>query len=257
VTTLNLDSLRGRTALITGAAGGIGRSTALAFARAGAKVVVSDIDIAGGEALAQAIARDGGAATFVRTDVTSDAHVAAMVAHAVAAYGRIDCAVNNAGIEEEHRRLADTDEAMFDRMSAINVKGVWLCLRHELRQMLAQGGGAIVNMASVAGLVGAPLHAIYAGTKHAVVGMTRSAAAEYGKHGVRVNAVCPGVIRTAMLERAIARGKAGEDSVRALHPIGRVGEPDEVAAAVLWLCSDASSFVTGHALAVDGGMTAI
>ncbi len=254
---MSLDGLRGRTALITGAASGIGRETALAFGRAGARVVVSDIDTARGEEAVQAIARDGGDALFVRADDTRDDAVPALVAQAVAHYGRIDCAFNNAGIEEEHRRLADSDEAMFDRMAAINVKGVWSCLRHELRKMRAQGAGAIVNMASVAGLVGAPLHAIYAGNKHAVIGMTRSAAAEYGKFGVRVNAVCPGVIRTAMLERAIARGKASEDSVRALHPIGRVGEPHEVASAVLWLCSDASSFVTGHALAVDGGMTAV
>jgi NAD(P)-dependent dehydrogenase (short-subunit alcohol dehydrogenase family) len=175
----------------------------------------------------------------------------------VSRYGRLDCAFNNAGVEEEHQRLAESDEALYDRMMAINVKGVWLCMKHEIAQMLRQGGGTIVNTASVAGLVGAPKHAIYAASKHAVVGLTKSAAIEYGKKGIRVNSVCPGVIRTAMLERALEREPGWEEALVRMHPIGRLGEVDDVVAAVLWLCSDASGFVTGHQLAVDGAMTVI
>jgi NAD(P)-dependent dehydrogenase (short-subunit alcohol dehydrogenase family) len=201
--------------------------------------------------------RAGGEALFVRTDVARADDVAAMVAQAVAHFGGVHCAFNNAGIEEEHHRLADSDEALYDRMKAVNVKGVWLCMQHEIRQMLLQGGGAIVNTASVAGLVGAPKHAIYAASKHAVVGLTKSAAIEYGRKGIRVNSVCPGVIRTAMLERALEREAAWEETLVRMHPIGRLGDVDDVVNAVLWLCSDASAFVTGHQLAVDGGMTVI
>ncbi len=246
-----------RVALVTGAASGIGRGTALAFARDGYRVLLADLDQAGGESLAQQIIDAGGEALFVATDVRERDQVEAMVQHAVTAWGRLDCAFNNAGIEEEHQRLADSGDAQFDRMMAVNVRGVWLCMQAQIRQMQIQGAGAIVNTASVAGLVGAPLHAIYAGSKHAVIGLTRSAAAEYGRQGIRVNAVCPGVIRTPMLERALERGAADAKALQRLHPIGRVGEVHEVAEAVLWLCSDRSSFVTGHALAVDGGMTAI
>lgn len=244
-------------ALITGGAAGIGRATALAFAAAGARVVIADIDADGGEQLAQQIVRADGQARFVRCDVAREADNAAAVAAAVAAFGRLDCAFNNAGIEEENAKLADGEEALFDRMLAINVKGVWLGMKHQLKQMLAQGRGAIVNTASVAGLVGAPTHSIYAATKHAVLGLTKSAAAEYGKRGIRINAVCPGVIRTAMLERALVRDPTREDSLRRLHPIGRLGTAEEVASAVLWLCSEGAGFVTGHALTVDGGMTAV
>ena len=247
----------GRTALVTGAASGIGRGAALAFARAGAQVVLADIDVANGEALARDIEAGGGSALFVRTDVADAQQVDAMVAAAVARFGRIDCAFNNAGIEEEHLKLAESDEALYDRMMAINVKGVWLCMRRLIAQMLVQGGGAIVNTASVAGLVGAPRHAIYAASKHAVVGLTKSAAAEYGKKGIRINSVCPGVIRTPMLERALARDPNWESSLVALHPIGRLGEVADVAAAVLYLCSDAAAFLCGHQLVVDGGMTVV
>ncbi|HMB55634.1 MAG TPA: SDR family oxidoreductase [Arenimonas sp.] len=247
----------GKTVLITGAASGIGRGVAMAFAQEGANVVVADIAVAAGEETAKDILRAGGQAIFVRTDVAVAADVKAAVDAAVATYGALDCAFNNAGIEEEHQRLADSDEAMFDRMMAINVKGVWLCMKHEIAQMLKQGGGSIVNTASVAGLIGAPKHAIYAASKHAVVGLTKSAAAEYGKKGIRVNSVCPGVIRTPMLERALEREAGWEESLVRMHPIGRLGEVDDVASAVLWLCSDASSFVTGHQLAVDGAMTVV
>ena len=244
--------------LVTGAAGGIGSATAHAFGREGARVVVSDVMVSQGEETAHAIVSAGGQAIFLRADVAHTGDVVALIEQTVAHWGRLDCAFNNAGIEEENAKLADSDEALFDRMMAINVKGVWLCMKHELLQMRSQGGAAvIVNTASVAGLGGAPRHAIYAASKHAVLGLTRSAAAEYGKSGIRINAVCPGVIRTAMFERAVARDASTEQHLRALHPIGRIGEVDEVAAAVLWLSSSAASFVTGHALAVDGGMTAI
>jgi NAD(P)-dependent dehydrogenase (short-subunit alcohol dehydrogenase family) len=247
----------GQTALVTGAASGIGRAAALAFSAAGARVALLDIDSAGGTAVAEEIHRSGGEAIFLRCDVTSTEGVAKAHQDSIERFGAIDWAFNNAGVEEEQARLAEASEALFDRTMAINVKGVWLCMRAQLAHMAARGSGGIVNTASVAGLVGAPMHAVYAASKHAVIGLTRSAAAEYGKRGVRVNAVCPGVIRTPMLERAIEREPRVGDSVRKLHPIGRIGEAEEVAKAVLWLCSGAASFVTGHALTVDGGMTAV
>jgi NAD(P)-dependent dehydrogenase (short-subunit alcohol dehydrogenase family) len=247
----------GRTALVTGGASGIGRGVALAFAQAGANVVIADIDVEGGEALVRQIRQGGSRALFVRTDVAWNEDVEALLKAIVDTFGRLDCAFNNAGVELEHQRLAESEEELFDRMIAINVKGVWLCMKHEIRQMLEQGGGTIVNAASVAGLVGAPKHSIYAASKHAVVGLTKSAAAEYGRKGIRINDVCPGVIRTAMLDRALEREAGSEEAMVRLHPIGRLGEVDDVAAAVLWLCSDASAFVTGHSLAVDGAMTAV
>jgi NAD(P)-dependent dehydrogenase (short-subunit alcohol dehydrogenase family) len=250
-------SYAGKAVLVTGGAGGIGRAAALAFARAGARVAVSDVNAAGGEETIGLITQAGGEAIFVKADVSREAEVEALVAKTVAAFGRLDCAFNNAGIEEESKPLADCDEALFDRIMAVNVKGAWLCMKHEIRQMLKQGGGAIVNTASVAGLVGAPLQPVYAASKHAVVGMTRTAAAEYGKAGIRINSVCPGVIRTPMLERALEREPRREKNIVKVHPIGRIGEADEIAGAVLWLGSEAASFVTGHQLAVDGGLTAI
>lgn len=243
--------------LVTGGASGIGRAAALAFAQQGARVAVSDVDAAGGEKTAADIVQAGGEAIFVRADVSKSAEVEALIAKVVETYGRLDCAFNNAGIEIEHLPLADADEATFDRLMNVNVKGVWLCMKHEIRQMLKQGGGAIVNTASVAGLVGAPLQPIYAASKHAVVGLTKTAAAEYGRFGIRVNTVCPGIIRTPMLDRALEREPRREKGIVKVHPIGRLGEAQEIANAALWLCSDSASFVTGHQLAVDGGLTAI
>jgi NAD(P)-dependent dehydrogenase (short-subunit alcohol dehydrogenase family) len=246
----------GRTALITGAAGGIGSATALAFAAAGARVVLADIAESGAQ-LAQSIVDQGGKAWFVRTDVTRIEQIDSLVAQALSYGGSLDFAFNNAGIEEENARLGDSDEALFDRMMAINVKGVWACMRAELQVMKAQGHGVIINTASVAGLVGAPKHALYGASKHAVIGLTKSAAAEYGKAGIRINAVCPGVIRTAMYQRMIDQGLADEQGIRRLHPIGRIGEVEEIAGAVLWMCSEQAAFMTGHSMTIDGGMTAI
>jgi NAD(P)-dependent dehydrogenase (short-subunit alcohol dehydrogenase family) len=250
-------SFEGKSVLVTGGGGGIGRATALAFARAGARVAVSDRVPAPGLETVRLIEAGGGQALFVEADVTRAADVEAMVAKVVSAWGRLDCAFNNAGIEEEHLRITDCDEATFDRTMAVNVKGVWLCLKYQLAQMLKQGGGAIVNTASVAGLVGAPKMAAYSASKHAVLGLTKSAALECGRKGIRVNAVCPGVIQTAMFERALQADPKVGPAVAQMHPVGRIGQPEEVAAVVLWLCSDAASFVTGHAHTVDGGMTAV
>jgi NAD(P)-dependent dehydrogenase (short-subunit alcohol dehydrogenase family) len=243
--------------LVTGGGGGIGRASALAFARAGARVAVVDLAADAGRETVEQIQGLGAQALFIQANVAQSADVEAMVATVVQTWGRLDCAFNNAGIEEEHMRLADCREETFDRIMAVNVKGVWLCLKHELAQMMKQGGGTIVNTASVAGLVGAPKMAAYSASKHAVLGLTKSAALEYGRSNIRVNAVCPGVIRTAMFDRAVQADPKVGPAVAKLHPVGRIGEAEEVAAVVLWLCSDAASFVTGHAHTVDGGMTAV
>lgn len=249
--------LSGQVALVTGAAAGIGRATAQAFAREGVKVVVSDVDAQGGEATVELIRAAGGEATFIRCDVTRDAEVQALVAGTVAAYGRLDYAFNNAGIEIEQGKLADGQESEFDAIMGVNVKGVWLCMKHQIPVMLAQGGGAIVNTASVAGLGAAPKMSIYAASKHAVIGLTKSAAIEYAKKKVRINAVCPAVIDTDMFRRAYEADPKKAEFAAAMHPVGRVGKVEEIAAAVLYLCSDNAGFTTGIALPVDGGATAI
>jgi NAD(P)-dependent dehydrogenase (short-subunit alcohol dehydrogenase family) len=250
-------SLSGQVALVTGGAAGIGRATALAFAREGLKVVVSDIDVAGGEGTVEQIRAAGGEARFIRCDVSRDAEVRALIEGTRAAYGRLDYAFNNAGIEIEKGKLADGSEAEFDAIIGVNVKGVWLCMKHEIPVMLAQGGGAIVNTASIAGLGGAPKMSIYAASKHAVIGLTRSAAVEYAKKKVRINAVCPAVIDTDMFRRALESDPRKAEVAAAVHPVGRVGTVEEIASAVLYLCGDASGFTTGIALPVDGGATAI
>ncbi|VTS62772.1 D(-)-3-hydroxybutyrate dehydrogenase [Streptococcus dysgalactiae subsp. equisimilis] len=244
--------LSGQVALVTGGAAGIGRATALAFADAGIKVVVADLDSVGGEATVATIRQAGGEAAFIRCDVTRDAEVKALVEGCVAAYGRLDYAFNNAGIEIEQGRLADGSEAEFDAIMGVNVKGVWLCMKHQIPLMLAQGGGAIVNTASVAGLGAAPKMSIYAASKHAVIGLTKSAAIEYAKKGIRINAVCPAVIDTDMFRRAYEADPRKAEFAAAMHPLGRVGRVEEIAAAVLYLCSDNAGFTTGIALPVDG-----
>lgn len=250
-------SFSGKVALVTGGAAGIGRATAQAFAAEGLQVIVSDVDAAGGEGTVQAIRDAGGEASFVRCDVTRDDDVQALMAAVLSTYGRLDYAFNNAGIEIEKGKLADGSEAEFDAIMGVNVKGVWLCMKHQLPIMLAQGGGAIVNTASVAGLGAAPKMSIYAASKHAVIGLTKSAAVEYGKKKIRVNAVCPAVIDTDMYRRAYEADPKKAEFVAAMHPVGRIGKVEEIAAAVLYLCCDAAGFTTGHALAVDGGSTAI
>ena len=248
--------LEGKVALVTGAGAGIGRASALAFAGAGARVMVSDVVVDGGEETVGQIQAAGGEATFVRADVSQRTDVEALVRQTLETYGRLDCAHNNAGIEGELAATADCAEANWDRTITINLKGVWLCMRSEIPQMLQQGGGAIVNTSSVAGLVGFPNLPAYVATKHGVVGLTRTAALEYAEQGIRVNAVCPGVIQTAMIDRIVGGDAEAEAQFTALEPVGRMGSPAEVAQAVVWLCSDAASFVTGVAMPVDGGFVA-
>lgn len=243
----------GKVTLVTGASSGIGRATALAFAREGAKVVVSDVAVEGGQETVRLIRNAGGEAIFLKADVSRTAEVEALVQQTVATYGRLDCAHNNAGIEGRVGRVADDDDDNWDRVIAINLTGVRLCMKYEIRQMLTQGGGAIVNTASGAGLVGIRGSSAYVASKHGVIGLIKTAALEYAKSGIRVNAVCPGVIQTPMVERITQASPRATAAMAAMHPMGRTGKPEEIAEAVLWLCSDAASFVTGHSLSVDGG----
>ncbi len=247
----------GKVALVTGAGGGIGRACALALAQAGASVMLADISPVEGQESLRQLQAISPLARFVACDVGDSAQVTQMLAQTIQHFGQLDFAFNNAGIEEENQPLANGEEALFERIMRVNVKGTWLCMKAEIEAMLASGGGSIVNTASVAGIVGAPMQAVYAASKHAVVGLTKSAAAEYGRAGIRINTVCPGVTRTAMMERALAREPKREKWLKTAHPIGRIAEAEEVAAAVLWLFSDSSSFVTAHQLMVDGGLVAI
>ena len=249
-------SLENKVALVTGAASGIGRASSLILAREGAKMVVSDIDASGAEETLSLIKERGGDGVFVHADVSKSNDVQELISRAVSTYGRLDCAYNNAGIEGYMSgRLHEYPEEAWDRLVDINIKGVWLCLKYEIPQMLEQGGGAIVNTASVAGLVGARRLSAYIASKHAVVGLTKAAALEYAQDGIRVNAVCPGIIDTPMMDRLIA-GRETDEDMHTRQPIGRMGTPAEVAETVAWLCSDAASLVTGIAMAVDGGLTA-
>jgi NAD(P)-dependent dehydrogenase (short-subunit alcohol dehydrogenase family) len=246
----------GRVALVTGAGSGIGRASALAFARAGACVVAADVETAGGEETVRLIVADGGEARFVRADVSRAAEVEVLVRQTIASFGRLDLAHNNAGIESERAATHACTEDNWDRTLAINLKGIWLCMKHEIPELLRQGGGAIVNTASVAGLVGMAELPAYVASKHGIVGLTKTAALEYARQGIRVNAVCPGVIRTPMVERFAAANAQAQAELSAAEPIGRLGEPEEVARAVVWLCSTAASFITGSCLPVDGGWVA-
>ena len=251
-----MGQLDGKVALITGAGSGIGRASALAFAREGAKVAVADIVVEGGEETVRMVKEAGGEAFFIKVDVANAAEVEAMVNAVVDTYGRIDCAYNNAGIEG---RLASTDEYpedVFDKVIDINLTGVWLCMKYELPHMLKQGSGAIVNTASGAGLIGVAGMSAYVASKHGVVGLTKTAALEYAKSGIRVNSVCPGLIQTPMVERITADQPQLGEALVAAEPVGRTGKPEEIAESVVWLSSDAASFVTGHAMSVDGGFVA-
>lgn len=249
-------TLEGKVALVTGGSSGIGRAAALAFARAGAKVVIGNRRLAEGEETVRLVWDAGGEATLVKTDVTRAAEVEALVSKTVDAYGRLDCAFNNSGTTGVMARTAECTEENWDHVLTLNLKGVWLCMKYELLQMLKQGGGAIVNNASVAGMVGLRGGPAYSASKGGVIQLTRTAALEYAKKGIRVNAVCPGYVLTDMTEGHLKTNPEFEAQIKKYQPLGRLGTAEEVAEAVVWLCSDAASFVTGHPLVIDGGSVA-
>lgn len=248
--------LSGKVALITGAASGIGHVAASVFVRHGAKVVLADINKDAGEATARRIREEGGEAHFFRTDVTSGSEVDALMREIIARHNRLDCAFNNAGIDGPIGLTADYGEDDWDKVVEVNLKGVWLCMKRQIPQMLAQGGGAIVNMASVLGAVGVSMMPAYSAAKHGVLGVTRVAALEYAAKGLRINGLCPGIIRTPLIADLIEQGMLSEADMVSLMPIGRLGRPEEIAEAAAWMCSDRASFLVGHAMFVDGGYTA-
>jgi len=246
--------LEEKVVIVTGGGSGIGRATSLWFAREGAKVIVADVGVEGGKETVKLIREMGGEAVFVQTDVTRAAEVETLIQKAVATYGRLDCAFNNAGIMGAIALTAEGTEENWQVTIDVNLKGVWLCMKYEIPQMLKNGGGAIVNMASVVSLVGFRGLSAYSASKHGVLGLTKSAALEYATAGIRINAVSPGAIRTPLVDAAVRLDPQIEAQLIALEPIGRMGTPEEIAEAVVWLCSDEASFVTGHTLVVDGGM---
>jgi NAD(P)-dependent dehydrogenase (short-subunit alcohol dehydrogenase family) len=249
------ERLQDKIALITGGSSGIGRAAAQLFSREGAKVVIADINAEGGEETARSITDAGGEAHFVRTDISKSAEVEALIKKILEMYSRLDCAYNNAGIiGDDFSSVVDHTEETWDRVLETNLKGTWLCMKHEIPQMLEQGSGAIVNTASTSGLmVGGKYRCAYSATKAGIVSLTKIAALEYAEYGLRVNVVCPSATRTPLLEEFFALNPEVETDFIAQTPRGRIASPEEVAEGALWLCSDASSHVTGHALAVDGG----
>jgi NAD(P)-dependent dehydrogenase (short-subunit alcohol dehydrogenase family) len=249
-------SMDGKVALITGGGSGIGRATALRLAHEGVRVMIADYDSDSALKMVATIKEAGATADCVAADVSVTRQADRMVLKTVETYGRLDYAFNNAGIEGTIADTVSYPENIFDRVIAINLKAVWLCMKYEIPEMLKNGGGAIVNTASVLGLVGIERAAAYNAAKHGVVGLTKTAALEFAQKNIRVNCVCPGFIRTAMVERSLDKGAIGEEMMVALEPIGRIGRPEEVAEGVCWLMSDAASFVTGHSLAIDGGFVA-
>jgi NAD(P)-dependent dehydrogenase (short-subunit alcohol dehydrogenase family) len=248
-------SFAGKVAFVTGAANGIGRAAALAFAREGASVVVADVSEPGNQETARLIEEAGGRALAVRCDVTRAEDVKAALDKAVEAFGRLDFAFNNAGVEQPIKPAADLAEEEWDRIIDIDLRGVFLCIKHELPLMLKQGGGVIVNTSSGAGVKGIAGQAAYCAAKFGIVGLTKAAALDYAKSNIRINAVCPGIIETPMMDRFSGGTPEGRARVIAQEPVGRMGKPEEIAAAVLWLCSDAAAFVVGHAMVIDGGQT--
>jgi NAD(P)-dependent dehydrogenase (short-subunit alcohol dehydrogenase family) len=245
----------GKAALVTGAAMGIGRATAIAFARAGAKVAISDLNDSAGRETEAMIRDAGGDAFYVHCDVAKDIDVAAMVKETVSRFGRLDFACNNAGVSGPLRRIEDWTEAEFDLVTDASLRGTWLCMKHEIKQMRRQGSGAIVNLSSAAGLVGMRGMSVYCSAKHGVIGLTKSAALELAPAGIRVNALCPGGIETALAKFDEATPEAME-AFKVMTPIGRTAKPSEVADLILFLCSDQASYITGHAMPIDGGRMA-
>jgi NAD(P)-dependent dehydrogenase (short-subunit alcohol dehydrogenase family) len=255
VTTNENGNFTGKVAFVTGAGTGIGRATALAFARDDAHVVVADISEQGSQETARMIEELSGRVLAVTCDVTRTEDVKAALDKTIETFGRLDFAFNNAGVEQKLAPAAELDEAEWDRIVNTNLRGVFLCLKHEIPLMLTQGGGAIVNTSSGAGVKGFKGQAAYVAAKHGVVGLTRAAALDYAPQNIRINAVCPGIINTPMMDRFTGGTAEGRERVIAQEPVGRMGQPEEIAKAVLWLCSDAASFVVGHAMVVDGGQT--
>jgi NAD(P)-dependent dehydrogenase (short-subunit alcohol dehydrogenase family) len=249
-------NFNGKVAIVTGGGSGIGLATAKAFAEAGARVVIAEITAKNGEDAAKAINEAGGAALFVHTDVGNADSVANLVARTVAAYGRLDIAVNNAGIDPEVVMDAEWDEGVFDRIQNVNLKGVFLCMKYEIAQMLKNGGGRIVNVASIAGISAVGNKPSYTASKHGVVGMTKAAALQYARRGIRINAMCPGGVDTPISDQNHKGDKAFIDRMADAHPIGYVSQPSEIAAGILFQCSDGASFMIGHPMVLDGGLTA-
>jgi len=248
--------MKGKVALVTGGGSGIGRATALAFARKGVRVALADVVFEAANRTVGMIKEAGGEAVAILCDVAKSAEVKVMVDKTVEHFGRLDCAFNNAGIEGQMAPIVDYDEDAWNRIIAVNLTGVWLCMKYEIPAMLRQGGGAIVNTASVAGHIGTPQATGYTAAKHGVVGLTKTVALEYATSRIRVNALCPGAIRTELWEAGIKKYPHMTQFIRDSHPVGRIGEVDEVAGAVVWMCSDEASFMTGASMIIDGGLTA-
>jgi NAD(P)-dependent dehydrogenase (short-subunit alcohol dehydrogenase family) len=248
--------LQDKVCLVTGAASGIGKAAALAFAAEGAVLTIADVSSEGGEETARIARSTGGNVRFTRCDISIASEVEALIASIVARHGRLDCAFNNAGIEGPLVPMAEVSEELWDRIVAVDLRGVWLCLKHEIRQMMRQGGGAIVNTSSTAGICGTPGYSPYTAAKHGVIGLTKSVALQYARSGIRVNAICPGLVDTPMMDRILGGDPEMEKLFVAGTPVSRKAQPHEIAAAAIWLCSDEASYVTGAVLPVDGGVFA-